>query len=98
VEVKEPSCDFYSCADALPHRDPAEIRRLLVRGLISPVRFVEAVRRVAADGVAAMVEVGPGTVLRGLVRQTDPQIQLWAVRSDDEAGTVADEAGALAGT
>ena len=43
----------------------------LVRQVSSPVRWEDVVRRLASSGIRAYVEVGPGTVLSGLVRKID---------------------------
>ena len=44
---------------------------LLERQLVSPVRFEESIRRLAAEGYNAFLEVGPGAVLTGLVKRID---------------------------
>lgn len=49
----------------------AEIRRLLVRQVYSPVRWEESMRRLLADGTDLFIEVGPGTVLTGLLRKIE---------------------------
>jgi [acyl-carrier-protein] S-malonyltransferase len=46
--------------------DPAAIRNALVRQIESPVRWVETIQKMAADGVTRIVECGPGKVLTGL--------------------------------
>ena len=68
-----PRCPIYQNVDALPHTDPDEIRRNLLMQLTSPVRWTQTVRNMVADGAATFVEVGPGTVLQGLVRKIAPE-------------------------
>jgi [acyl-carrier-protein] S-malonyltransferase len=46
--------------------DPQAIRNALVRQIESPVRWVETIQKMAADGVTQIVECGPGKVLTGL--------------------------------
>jgi [acyl-carrier-protein] S-malonyltransferase len=46
--------------------DPQAIRNALVRQIESPVRWVETIQKMAADGVTRIVECGPGKVLTGL--------------------------------
>jgi [acyl-carrier-protein] S-malonyltransferase len=60
---------------ALPRADVliAEARAALVRQVSSPVRWRESLELLAREGVDTFVEVGPGKVLSGLVRQTAPQ-------------------------
>jgi len=54
--------------------DPDVIRSLLVRQLYSPVRWVETVRRLAADGATLALEGGPGKVLVGLGKRIMPDL------------------------
>jgi len=69
-----PHCPIYQNVDALPHTDPDEIRRNLLMQLTSPVRWTQTVRNMVADGATAFIEVGPGTVLQGLVKKISPEI------------------------
>ena len=89
IELRAPSCPLYSVVDAKPHTDPGEIRDLLVEGIVSPVRFWEAVEAAHADGVERFVEVGPGGVLSGLARRTVSGIELASVASDEDADALA---------
>ena len=59
----------WSNVDAKPHTDPAEIRRLLVRQVLRPVRWEETMRGLLADGVERFYEIGPGRVLAGLLKR-----------------------------
>jgi [acyl-carrier-protein] S-malonyltransferase len=54
---------------ALPVTDPNEIRRELAYQLTHPVRWVQCVEYMAAQGVTEFVEIGPGKVLSGLVKR-----------------------------
>jgi [acyl-carrier-protein] S-malonyltransferase len=62
--------------DAAPVVEGARLRDSLVRQIDSPVRWVESVRRLAAEGVDRAFEVGPGNVLAGLVRRVDRTIHV----------------------
>ena len=53
--------------------DPQSIKENLIRQLTSPVLWVDTIRRFRADGYSAFLEVGPGRVLRGLVKDIDRQ-------------------------
>lgn len=88
VTMTRPDCPVYCDADGAPHSDPAEIKALLAQAITSPVRFTDAIRHMRDDGFTKFVETGPGKVLRGLVRQIDPQAQLAGVSNDDEAATL----------
>jgi [acyl-carrier-protein] S-malonyltransferase len=73
VEFKDLSVPLVSNVDARAVCAGAEARASLVRQVSSPVRWRESVELLAGEGVETFVEVGPGKVLCGLVRQTAPQ-------------------------
>ena len=66
---KTPFCPIYQNVSARPETDPAVIKANLLAQLTSPVRWTQSVRQMLADGVTHFVELGPGTVLQGLVRR-----------------------------
>ncbi|MDR5683943.1 MAG: ACP S-malonyltransferase [Armatimonadota bacterium] len=55
---------------AAPVQRAGEIRAALIEQVARPVRWVQSVERMVADGVGAFVELGPGTVLSGLIKRT----------------------------
>jgi [acyl-carrier-protein] S-malonyltransferase len=88
VSLTKPACPVYCGVDGLPHTDPEEIRGLVTEAITSPVRFTDTVRSMRSDGVENFIECGPGKVLRGLVRQIDPEARLAGVGSDEEAAAL----------
>jgi len=64
-----PSCPVYQNVDARPYTNPDQIKKNLVDQLTAPVRWTQTVQNMAADGVSAFVELGPGKVLQGLVNK-----------------------------
>ena len=71
VPMHQPKIPVISNVDAQPHDDPEEIRRLLVRQLTHPVRWEDSMRHLLGEGFDQFYEVGPGRVLRGLMRRID---------------------------
>jgi [acyl-carrier-protein] S-malonyltransferase len=70
VTIEPPRIPLITNADvAVPH-DAAAVRDSMVRQLCSPVRWVECVRSLAAQGVTRIVECGPGGVLTGLNKRS----------------------------
>ncbi|MEO1497601.1 MAG: ACP S-malonyltransferase [Planctomycetota bacterium] len=70
VAMCPPRIPVLSNVDAAPHDDPEEIRQLLVQQVVSPVRWEDSVRRLLADYPPTTVyEIGPGRVLRGLMKR-----------------------------
>ena len=70
-----PEIPVLNNVDVKEEADPNRIKDALVRQAASPVRWVEIIRRMAAQGVTHVVECGPGKVLAGLVKRIDPRLQ-----------------------
>lgn len=80
IELRSPIIPVVSNVDARPHSDPNEIRELLVKQVVSPVRWEESVRwLIASLGVEQFYEAGPGRVLRGLLKRIDRLIPCESV-------------------
>ncbi|MGD9644593.1 MAG: ACP S-malonyltransferase [Pirellulales bacterium] len=79
VSLRPPLIPVVSNVDALPHDDPEEIRSLLVRQLVSPVRWEDCMRYLLAQGFDQFYEIGPGRVLRGLLRRIDREVSCQSV-------------------
>jgi [acyl-carrier-protein] S-malonyltransferase len=69
VAVQPARLPVWSNVDARPHTDPAEVKSLLVRQVLNPVRWEETIRGLLADGVERFYEIGPGKVLAGLLKR-----------------------------
>lgn len=75
VSLQSPRVPVWSNVDAKPHTDPAEIRGLLVRQVLNPVRWEESIRGLLSAGVERFFEIGPGRVLAGLLKRVDRKIE-----------------------
>lgn len=73
VEILDPNPPLVNNVDAAIVRTSAEVREGLKRQVTAPVRWEECVRRLLGAGVRVFIEVGPGKVLSGLLRQIDRQ-------------------------
>lgn len=69
VKTNDPRVPVVANVDASPKRDARSAIEALVQQVSSPVRWEGVIRRLASEGVTTYVEVGPGTVLTGLVRK-----------------------------
>ncbi|MDZ7332571.1 MAG: ACP S-malonyltransferase [candidate division KSB1 bacterium] len=76
IELRPAKIPIYSNVTARPVNDVAEIRTLLYQQLTHPVRWVETIQNMVADGATDFYEVGPGTVLAGLVKRINRTIQV----------------------
>ncbi|MBK7212285.1 MAG: ACP S-malonyltransferase [Bacteroidales bacterium] len=75
THFNQPVCPIYQNVNAKPFTDPAQIKANLVSQLTSPVRWTQTAQNMVADGAATFVEVGPGTVLQGLVKKIAPKLK-----------------------
>lgn len=71
---KTPICPVYQNVDGKPHTDPEEIKANLISQLTSPVRWTHDVQSMIADGADEFIELGPGSVLQGLVKKIDRKV------------------------
>jgi [acyl-carrier-protein] S-malonyltransferase len=62
-------CPIYLNVTATPAQDAEELRQRLGEQLSSPVRWMEIIERMIADGITQFYEVGPGNVLAGLLKR-----------------------------
>ena len=69
--LRGPRIPVVSNVDARPHSDPAEIRGLLARQVIGVVEWNASMAYILSTGVRTVWEVGPGRVLRGLMKRID---------------------------
>ncbi len=74
VTINAPVIPVINNVDVAIVSDPAAIKDALVRQAASPVRWVETVQKMKADGITRVVECGPGKVLAGLVKRIDGEI------------------------
>lgn len=80
VTFNDANIPVYANVTASPVTDKVEIKELLLKQLYSPVRFEESIRNIIEEGVDAIVEVGPGNVLCGLVRKIDRKTKTFSVQ------------------
>jgi [acyl-carrier-protein] S-malonyltransferase len=70
VKISTPRIPVISNVDARPHEDPEEIRTSLLRQLVCPVQWESSMRWLIDDlGIGQCYEIGPGRVLRGLLKR-----------------------------
>ena len=84
LKVSDPRVPVVANVDATPKRDGASAIDALIRQVSAAVRWEESVRRLASEGVTAYVEVGPGSVLSGLIRKIHKEANVAAVGAPDD--------------
>lgn len=73
VEFKTPQTPVYFNVSAAPAADPVQIRDMMGRQIASRVRWCEIITAMINDGVDTFIEVGPKTVLKGMMRKIKPK-------------------------
>lgn len=74
TQINAPICPIYQNVDAKPHIDPEEIKANLIAQLTGAVRWTQSVQNMVSDGAVSFKELGPGTVLQGLVKKIAPEV------------------------
>lgn len=87
VAVQAPVVPVLHNADVAAYSDADKIKDALVRQLHSPVRWVETVQQLAAQGVLTGAECGPGKVLAGLAKRIVAEMTCVALVNDESVQT-----------
>jgi [acyl-carrier-protein] S-malonyltransferase len=69
-----PVCPIYQNVNAIAVTDPLQIKENLKLQLTSPVRWTQIVKNMLADGATSFTEVGPGSVLQGLIKKVNSEV------------------------
>lgn len=88
LEFAAPQIPLINNVDVAVEQDVAAIKDALVRQAASPVRWVETVRRMAAEGVTHVIECGPGKVLAGLTKRIDGNLVGEAITDQESLDKV----------
>jgi [acyl-carrier-protein] S-malonyltransferase len=79
LALKDPQIPVVANVDAQPKRTAAESVEALIQQVSAPVRWEDVVKRLMAEGVRTFVELGPGTVLAGLIKKIDRSVTVVSV-------------------
>ncbi len=90
VAIETPQAIFIANVTGGALDDPEVIRENLVKQITSPVRWVDSMRTIVDLGAERLIEVGPGNVLRGLMRKIDVSVPTAGAGRLDEIGKLTD--------
>jgi [acyl-carrier-protein] S-malonyltransferase len=79
TEFSKPLCPIFQNVTALPTSDPITIKENLVAQLTAPVKWTQTIENMLKDGASSFTEVGPGNVLKGLVKKVDRSIETFSL-------------------
>ena len=81
LSFKDPLIPLVSNVDAQPALTGTDIKRNLIRQITSSVLWVDSINFVASNNVKHFIEIGPGNILKGLVRKIDASLKVFNVRN-----------------
>ncbi len=84
INISSPQIPVLSNVTADYVKEPVRIKEALVRQVSHPVRWEESVRLMIGDGIRTFFEIGPGKVLKGLVRRIDPDVEVYNVGTPED--------------
>jgi [acyl-carrier-protein] S-malonyltransferase len=84
MEIKEPVIDFISNIDAEVTRDPEKIKQNLADQLDNRTLWEASVKKAAAQGVKDYLEIGPGSVLKGLLKKIDGSLNVFSIHTMED--------------
>lgn len=79
TNFNNPICPIYQNVDAKSHIDISEIKQNLIKQLTHPVLWTQTIENMINDGVKEFIETGPGSVLQGLIKKIDININVRSI-------------------
>ncbi len=76
IPMQEPKIPLIANVNALPQTKTLEIQETLVKQIYSCVYFEKSIQYIASQGVTTFLEIGPGKVLKGLLRKINPSLKV----------------------
>ncbi len=84
ANIQAPQFPIISNVDGLPANNPAYIRKNLAKQITSSVQWVNTIEYIAAQGVKDLIEIGPGSVLKGLIRRINPELKVCNIEKPED--------------
>jgi [acyl-carrier-protein] S-malonyltransferase len=88
AHIHTPQFAVFSNVDAYPEKNPEKIRSNLAKQITSSVQWVATVQKIAAEGVTDFLEIGPGKVLKGLIRRIDSNLKVYNIEKPEDIKTL----------
>ena len=91
ITFENPSIPVYMNVDGKPVTDGSDVAGLLVKQAMSPVRWVQTLENMQADGIDTFIECGAGKTLSGLVKKTLKDVKILRVENMKTLGETLEE-------
>ena len=82
VKIRTGRIPVVSNVDAKSHDDPDQLRQILVRQVTQPVLWEDCIRELLAQGCDQFYEIGPGRVLKSLMKRIDRKVDCQTINDD----------------
>lgn len=84
AHFRVPAFSVISNVDGVSENNPQYIRHNLAKQITSSVQWVNTIRFIASQGVSHFIEIGPGTVLKGLIRKINPELRVCNIQTPQD--------------
>lgn len=84
VEIRRPKTAVVANVTAREESTPGEIKENLARQVSCRTRWEDSIRLMASSGIKHFLEIGPGKVLRGLLRKIDPELKVYNIETAED--------------
>ena len=84
IKITKSLTPTISNVNALPEIEPHDIQRNLAKQITSSVQWEDSIKYIAQEGVGHFIEIGPGKVLKGLIRRIDPSLQVFNIEKPED--------------
>jgi len=91
VKFKKPDFEIVSNVTALPLNNPEDIKKFLVQQIYSKVRWRESITFMGEKKIEDFIEIGPGKILKGLVKRILPNSKVFNINSIDDIKNLKNE-------
>ncbi|MDP3143200.1 MAG: ACP S-malonyltransferase [Candidatus Omnitrophota bacterium] len=88
ANISAPKIPVIANVNALPETDSAQIRQNLTKQVDSSVLWEDSIRYIVSQGVNTFLEIGPGKVLKGLLRRIDPSLIVYNIEKPADINTL----------
>jgi len=84
IELAEPQYPIIGNVNGVPTSDPSEIKANLASQITSSVQWVKTVEHIVSEKIDTFIEIGPGTVLKGLIRKIDRTLTVHNIQKPED--------------
>ncbi len=81
IEIKDSKYPVYANVNAKPIKNGTEIKKLLIRQIVSPVLWEKSIKNMVQNGINNFLEIGPGKILQGLSKRICSEIPITGIES-----------------